>query len=225
MAYLIAPSEPPLIKSLGTVSSVPERHGADILWGEPAVKGLVGIQRKEISDLVASIHDGRIQKEIHQLTTCSLSFLAVEGKPHWSTEGQLMSQFTNWTRSQHRSFLRSVQMRGVMVEFTDNTADTVALVEEIRRWAAKKEHLSLDRRPKPDRVAWGMSNDKAWGCHVLQSVEGIGPKQAEAIWDHCGRLPFGLTLTPADLAKIPGIGPKRVQSLVRAFGEIPQQGG
>lgn len=215
---LIAPSEPPLIKALGTVSSTPEKYGADILWAERAVSGLIGVQRKEVSDLIGSVQDGRLNKEIVQMRACHLAFLIVEGHPHWTSDGTLVHRWARWTRGQHYSLLRSVQTRGIVVEYTETTADTVGRIEDIHRWAAKADHTSLDRRPKPGPDEWGKVTDRGWGLHLLQSVPGIGPKQAELIWDHFGKVPVGLSVTREDLAAIKGLGPKRVDSMFKAFG-------
>lgn len=216
---LISPAEPPLIKTLGTVSATPEKYGADILWSERNVSGLVGIQRKEVSDFVASVGDGRLNREMIQLRAVNLPILIIEGNPHWTLDGVLVHKYTRWTRAQHNSLLRSIQMRGVIVESTASVAETIKRVEEIAKWAAKADHTSLDRRPKPGPDEWGKVTDKAWGLHMLQSVPGIGPKQAEVIWDHFGRLPLGLTVSREELMAIRGLGNKRVADIMKAFGQ------
>jgi ERCC4-type nuclease len=219
-SFLIAPSEPTLIKTLGTVSSTPEKYGADILWTERAMGGLIGVQRKEISDLVASVQDGRLSKEVQQLRACSYPLLIVEGMPHWSSDGQLVHRWTRWTRAQHRSLLRSLQMRGITVEQSDNTADTVSLIEQIASWAAKDGHTTLDRRPKAQPDAWGQLTDEMFASHLLQSIQGIGPKQAKAVWDYFHGLPIGLLCSRDDLMKVKGLGVKKVDAIVAAFSGV-----
>jgi DNA excision repair protein ERCC-4 len=221
-AILVAPSEPPLIKTLGTVALVPEAYGCDIMWAEPVLGGLVCVQRKEVSDLVKSVGDGRLAKECQQLLalTVKLAVLVVEGQPHFSNEGVLLSQYQYWTRAQHRSLLRSVQLQGILVDTTDSTADTVAYIGELAHWAAKEGHHSLERRPKPkgEPTDWGVVTDRRWGMHLLQSVPGIGPGVAADIWDHCGGLPVKLAMSADELRQIKGVGPKTVKALARAFG-------
>ena len=58
-----SPSEPKEIKILGTVSAECEDRGADILFWSPADGGWLGIQRKEMQDLVGSIGDGRLAEQ------------------------------------------------------------------------------------------------------------------------------------------------------------------
>lgn len=217
--YLIAPSEPKGIKVLGRVSSIPEKKGADILWIDGGKWH--GVQRKEFGDLLNSVEDGRLAREVQQLQSCHVACLIVEGKPRWTSDGNLMDRYhSRWQRSAYRSLLRSVQGRGIFVEHSDSTADTVALVEEIRRWTSKGDHVSLDRRPKPKVDSWGRITDEAWASHLLQSIDGIGPKQAGAIWKYFGgRLPIALTTTFLDLQKVPGLGPKKAKIIMRAFDD------
>lgn len=219
--YLIAPSEPSIIKRLGRVSSIPEKHGADIFWHDPVIKGFVGVQRKEFGDLLNSVDDGRLAREVQQLQRTKVAHLIVEGKPKWTVDGQSMEKYhQRWTRAAYRSLLRSVQGRGIFVEHSDSMSDTVALVEEIRRWTNKGDHVSLDRRPKPRGDVWGRITDEAWACHLLQSIDGIGPKQASAIWTYFGsRLPISLTASADELKRVPGLGPKKVALLIRAFNQ------
>lgn len=218
MGFLVAPTEPPLIKALGTVSLVPERHGVDIMWPSPTLGGLAGIQRKEWTDLIASVGDGRLMKEVEQMTTLRYAGLVIEGKPHWTQDGQLKHRYLTYTRDGYRALIRLLQIRGVVVEHSDDETDTIALIEHAAEWLEKKTHLTLSRRPKPGPDRWGKRTNKTWGMHVLQSVDGIGPMQAEAIFDAAGgKVPLQLTMSPEELRAIPGIGPKRVASLVKAF--------
>jgi ERCC4-type nuclease len=217
--FLIAPSEPRIIKTIGKVSSIPEKMGSDILWHDPSAGGWVGVQRKEFKDLLASVADGRLAREVQQIQRCKIAFLIVEGKPRWSPDGACMIRYyTQWTRAQYRSLLRSVQGREIFVEHSDSMKDTVALVGEMSRWVGKGDHASLDRRPKPKGDTWGRMTDKAWACHLLQSVDGIGPKAAAAIYDYFGgALPIALTTDVKTLEKVPGVGPGTAKKILRAF--------
>lgn len=216
--FLVAPSEPALIKAMGRYSAMPEKHGADILWFDPVLKGIVGVQRKAFTDLLGSVEDGRLQREVQQLQRCKVAVLIVEGAGKW-VNGMLMDRYNSrWSRAAYRSLLRSVQGRAIFVEHSDSVADTVVHVEEIRRWVSKGDHTSLDRRPKPKADTWGHYTDKAWACHLLQSIDGIGPKQAEAIWTHFGnRLPLSLDVTREELLAVPGFGDKKVALILKAF--------
>jgi ERCC4-type nuclease len=217
--YLVSPTEPPLIKAMGRVSSAPELRGADIMWHEPEV-GLVGIQRKEYTDLINSIKNGMLAKELAKMTPLGMSILVVEGRPRWTVEGVLLHRYISFDKVQYRSFLRSVQLRGVLVDYSEDTADTVVLIESIQKWASKGTHRSLDRRPKPKGTPsnWGYVTNKEWASHMLQSIPTIGPAQADAIFDHFGgSLPIALTVTEKELLEVPGVGPKTAKKIVAAF--------
>lgn len=220
--FLISPAERSHhIKALGRNSAVPEQHGADILWWDDTIKGFVGVQRKAVPDLVASVGDGRLAKEVAQLMTVKVAVLIIEGRPRWTTDGHLSASYTRWSRTAHRSLVRSIQGRGIFVEMSDSTADTAKLIIEIAAWVHKGDHTSLDRRPNPNPNPWGVVNDEAWGCHLLQSVPGIGPKQAKAIWDHFdGKLPIGLTVSREELLKVKGLGKGKADQLMKSFGSL-----
>lgn len=221
--FLVAPSEPTTIKTLGRVSSIPEKYGADVLWVNAGK--IHGVQRKFYTDLLSSVEDGRLARECHQLQSCHVAHLIVEGKPKWTSDGMLMDRYNSrWSKAAYRSLLRSVQGKTIFVEYSDSEADTVALVEEIRRWTSKGDHTSLDRRPKPKVDNWGRITDESWACHLLQSIDGIGPKQAAAVWKHFGgHLPISLTATYVELQKVPGLGPKKAKSIVRAFEQTKER--
>jgi ERCC4-type nuclease len=216
--YLIAPTEPPLLKALGNVSGIPELRGADVLFYVEKV-GLVGVQRKTVDDLIASINDGRIASGLAKMQSLAMALLIVEGRPRWSMEGALLHSYARFSREQFRSFLRSVQLRGVLVDYSDDLADTVVLIESIQRWVSKGKHDSLDRRPKPKARAanWGHIESQEWAQHLLQSVPSIGPAQAKAIWDHFGGLPVRLTVSKKELLEVRGVGEKVAAKIIAAF--------
>ncbi len=217
--FLVSPAEPLLIRALGTTSAVPEKLGADIVWADRTLGGTIGVQRKVYTDLIASEDDGRLTKELLQLPQCRMAFLIVEGRPTWTVDGMLNHQHLGyWSREGYRSLLRSVQTRGVIVEHSDDEADTISLIESIAKWIAKGTHRSLDRRPKAGTDRWGQKTHRGTQAHILQSVDGIGPAQANAILDHFGELPLQWSVGEDDLKAVRGLGPKKVKAMVAAIG-------
>lgn len=211
----ISPTEPSAIKLLGTVSSLPERYGADVLLLTPL--GTVGVQRKECTDLVKSVHDGRLAKEVAQLQALSIAILIVEGKWRWTVDGQSLTA-RGWSRASHRGLMLSLQSSGLWVEYTDGLDDTIAFISQLEKWATKPRHVSTRTRPNPSS-SWGKAGSRDWGVHLLQSFDGIGADIAGRIYDEFGGVPLRWSVTAEDLLTVPGIGKKRAATLMEALDD------
>lgn len=216
---LISSTEPPRIRQLGRSTQLPENYGVDVFWVTPDAK-TCGIQRKEISDLIASLQDGRLSYEVNQMSALHTVFLIVEGRLNWSLDGQLMSAekwAPSWKRDAHRSLMRSIASRGIIVEHTDGMDDTIVTILSMVNWTCS-EHLSVSTRPNP-RGSWGSATDEDYAVHLLQSVPTLGPKTARAILKHFGGMPpVAPTCTPEELLAVPGVGKDMVRRFFRAFG-------
>jgi ERCC4-type nuclease len=214
---LVSPTEPAILRALGKTSLVPEQYGADFMF--PSTEfGLVGIQRKELSDFVASVKDGRLAKEIGQMKRLGLAMLVLEGKPHWTNDGLLTSTSTQWRMNQHLGTLWSVQLSGCWLATTTSVQETSTLISAFTRWTAKPRHIALESRPGPTSDEWGKVGNREWALHLLQGFRGIGPVQAAALYDHFGGLPFVWSVGIVDLMEVPGIGEKRAEGLIGALG-------
>lgn len=178
---------------------------------------MLGVQRKTVDDLIASLQDGRLAKEIAQLRRCAVAVLIVEGRLKWSSDGVLMGRDFGqpWTRTAHRNLLRSVQAEGVWVESSDDTADTVVAVLEMQAWCGKK-HTALLRRPGATSP-WGKAGNAEWASHFLQGLDGIGPELAKNIIEKFGRVPLSWDVTADELKSVPGVGPKKAQQMIGAL--------
>lgn len=209
---LVSPAERPPITNLGQTSSLCEQLGSDILFDSK--HGLVGIQRKATLDLVASVRDGRLGKELIQMQSLKLKFLIVEGQPQWDGQGNLMSDHANWNVRQHMGVLLSVQTKGVLVLTSRNALDTCAVVEYLVKWCEKDDHVSsLIARPGPTKNGWGDLSSEDTAIHVMTGFPGISTELAKRIFVAFGRVPCRHDLDSIDLESIPGIGPKRANQL------------
>lgn len=217
---MISPTEPLPIRALGRIHSLPEKRGVDVLFA--AGGRWVGVQRKETRDLVASVRDGRLHREVQQMTTClacgalGIAVLVVEGRFAWTVDGEWVEPGWRWTRRQHRGLLWSVRSRGIWVESTTGCEDTADLCRDLEGWARKDRHSSLDHRPGPAGM-WGKATTREYASHVLQGFDGVGPELAGRILDHFGRLPIGWLVTAADLEEVAGIGKVRAKKLICAL--------
>jgi ERCC4-type nuclease len=208
---LVSPSEPDVVRSLGTCSAVPELHGVDLCWTGPG--GLVGVQRKQLGDLVRSVRDGRLAEQVARMHLLDVRVLVVEGVARWSASGHLLTAHPSISRDALRGVLWSAQQRGLWVLRTEDVHDTVAAVAHLRRWIAKRRHVSTERRPaSPDDPG-----SRAWGVHLLQSFPLVGPVVAGSIWDHFGAVPLRWSCSPDDLAGVRGVGPARAAQLTASL--------
>lgn len=209
----IAGSEPAELRALGTSTNLPEKYGVDVMW---RVKGgYVGAQRKELSDLLASDADGRLAKETQQMQDLAQAFLIVEGRPKWTNDGFMWMQFgRSWTRKRYQSMLRSVAVKGIVIEETQDLQDTIKRVYELVEWS-RKPHTSLSRRPGPTS-SWGKADNRDYQLHLIQGLPGIGYELAERILDQLG-MPFGWCVTREDLLSVPGIGKRKADTIYRAL--------
>lgn len=221
---LIAPTERHPLTTLGKHSSLPEQYGCDILF---PVKGTwIGVQRKEINDLVASVYDGRLSRELVMMKRCSLSVLVVEGKPQWTMDGMLLGRgkfggrkqtsIGEWSRTQHRGLLNSVRSQGVWTDTTESAQDTVEFCLALETWLKKEKHSLLVGRPGPETV-WGNPTNKDYQRHLLMGMPGVGPELADRILDTLG-MPWQWTIGKEELMTVKGIGEKKAGQLMGLMG-------
>jgi len=213
---LVSPTEPLVLRAVGTQSRLPEKWGADLLL--PAAGRLLGVQRKTVDDLLASLEDGRLQLELAQLRKLELRSLLLEGYPEWTADGWLLSR-RRYTRNQFWGIIFSVSfVFGVPVLWTGSLDESVGLVRSLARWLTKGAHRSLMRRPTARSASeWGTATDRDFARHLLQGFPGVGSVLAEAIFDHFDRIPLAWDVSRKELAEVPGIGPKRADALWRSL--------
>lgn len=217
----VSSTEPEWLTALASrVSTFPERYGVDILYKTPS--GFAGIQRKEIKDLIASVGDGRLTKELGQMAQLRMAILLIEGTPQWTRDGMLAngsSYGESWSWRQWQGLKWSVQDMGIWVDIVPTAGILTRYVKDFELWL-EREHRSLLQRPKA-RGMWGKPDSREFGIHVLQSFDGVGSEMAGRIYDAFG-LPLRWTVDEQDLQSIKGIGQKKADSIIGALH--PRQG-
>lgn len=221
MSILISSQEPRRLKELleAVDSPVVEDYGADLLL--PSPKGLIGIQRKEASDFISSVEDGRLNRELGLLSqSVQFPILVQEGNFYFDREGLLWlnGRKQRYTKTQIRNLERSLwYIQGVRVEKSESMGETAALALEIESYFSKNSHVSLFRRPSP-QSEWGIvpqSQREGW---LLQGLQGVGPTLAEAIVKHFGRAPIQWSCSLEELERVDGIGRTRAGKIYGQLG-------
>ena len=220
---LVSPAEPASVKLKidGTVSTKPEEFGVDFMW---ASHGLwFGVQRKRFpDDMMASLLDGRLQKELGQMQGLERAFILLEGFGTWTTDGKVVNQYIDLDFSTMFSFMASVSTSfNVPVYRVKDENELVQGVLALQKWSDKGKHVagksSLSSRPNA-KSKWGHADNEDWALHFLQGMKGVGPVQAKALYDHFGGIPMRWIVDgPEDFESIPGIGKVRAKALWRAL--------
>jgi len=216
---IVAPTEPPALRKLGTVSMAPERYGCDLLF---AARGRwFGVQRKEFKDLLASMRDGRIGQQVAMMDGLEQAMVVIEGwgQAKWGEDGELLDGYARVTKGQLRALLWSVRDRGIWVDYTDGLQDTIQLVTAFEAWCKKAEHKSLSARPGPAGT-WGKATNRDWQMHLLQGLPGVGVELAGRILDEVG-MPLGWTVEEGELGKVRGLGKGKIEKMMAA---VPRAG-
>ncbi len=231
---LISPTEPPALRAIGTVSSVVEKKGCDILIVLPELR--VGIQRKTWIDLVISLDDGRLANSIPKMDM-AVRIIILEGKPLFGKDGRMVvrsnsrSARRGWVSLRHtRESLAGVcfSLRynsGIDVIRTENLSDTIMVVQRLGKYLAKSKHrgISGDRsHSSAIRSPWGGGLDAAqrkWAAQVnfLQAL-GIGRQTAENLLTYCGgKVPLQWKIGKEELLGVPLIGHSTADKLLGFF--------
>jgi len=198
---------------LGRSSSLPEKVGADFLMFSP-VYGRVGVQRKTVLDLVASVQDGRFQRELIDMRGLDVAVWLFEGRADWTSDGKLLSAVrSTWTREQHFGLIFSIFSQGYWVLHTDTAEETCWCLSAFEKWLGKETHKGVVARPGPQRNLFGETDTDGWRLHFLQGLPGLGPERAKE-WLECfGGLGMRLVGDPVRVAGVGKVTAKRIREV------------
>jgi ERCC4-type nuclease len=202
---LVAPTEPRLLK-IGTVNMIPEAHGCDFLWVSRGIR--FGVQRKEVGDLLNSVADGRLRKEVDQIRgSGTRGVLVVEGDVRWGADGKMIKKYGEvWNKDRWYGLMVGVQMEGVWVVHTRTMTDTLHFIRSFHAWSKKASHGSIGRRPNPTGL-WGSSaENRDWAIHLLTAFPGVGAGTAEKIYEEFGCVPLKWGVTRKEMLNVKGVG-------------------
>lgn len=208
----ISPTEPLPLRDIGKTSMRPEYYGCDVL-----IHGLhstLGVQRKTVSDLLASLDDGRLAEQLTLMGALDHRIIVVEGPLHW-VDGKLHTD--GWGSSISRKgldrVLMSVRSTGCHVEYTRSLEQTIEWVQVMGEWADAEHHSTLQPVSQRVRGSWGERNARHYQIQMLTAMPGIGAGLASRIIDTVG---FPLALV-RDLSGVRGLGAKKISDIENLF--------
>lgn len=219
--WFLSPTEHqlrPFLESSGhpyTISSLCEANGVDVIV--PSRVGFIGYQRKTLSDLEASVRDGRLARELGQIRStrvfrhaCIVLELDVR---RVTNDGRYLD--SSFSRVQVRHLGLKAQLSGVLWLESQGLADTIDVIDQSALYIAS-ERATDYYRPNAPRNEWGQRTSRDWSIHLLQSFSDIGPRTAAAIIDTLG-LPLAWTVSREQLLTVPGVGPKTADALLKSL--------
>ena len=117
-------------------------------------RGEFPIERKQIpEDLIASVRDGRLQRELIAMREISsMVLILLHGKFRFRGENLIMRGQRQWTKTGIRNLLRSLQlMEGAIIETAETDQDLVRIVNEWQEYLDAPVHRSIRGRPRIDQ--------------------------------------------------------------------------
>jgi len=209
--YLVSATEPrKAFFKQGIPSSVPEEFGCDLLAFVGEEK--VGAQIKTIpEDFIASIEDGRLQKELSLMKQISYPLLILEGQFKFVGDELVVNRrVTRFTKEGIRNLLRSCLLQfGVPYEYSENAHETVQIWESFLDYIGKPHHNSLKTRPKA--MQWGGIDEQL--LFFIQGLPRIGYSRALALINNFGSIHAICNANVDDLAQVEGIGEKTARTI------------
>lgn len=219
MIYVSGAERPPELRALGPTSNLPEEFGVDFMWATPT--GMVGFQRKAFpGDLLASLNDGRLGKELAQMKALTVAGLILEGRPMFSEWGDLLFSYGSMTQAQIVNLQYSLMVNhGLVLLWTETPAETAKTLQTLYAYSSIGKESSLMKRV--DKSKWGKSDAQDFATFLVESVPGVGHDKARKIVRaYGGGLPVKWHGTREKLLEIDGIGPKTADSIIAAFGGL-----
>lgn len=167
----------------------------------------VGITRKTISDLIASLN-GKFSKQLEvMLETFDLNIILREGELRWDNTGRIITArgIETYTVNLVRNYLRTWQDRGFTLEITANESDTIHRLNQLYAYYQKPYHTG------------GVPFRSVGDNRVLAFPVGCHGKTALAVLDTFYSLQAIANAEVEQLIDVPGVGIKRAKLIYDHF--------
>lgn len=176
----------------------------------------IGIERKEVGDLLNTIRDNRFMSQLAGLMgNYNTPYLLIEGVLHEHAQtGNLIvsGRETNWKAQAIHSILSSVQEQGIRLSLSSSLATTCKRLMGLYGFYSNPDHhdLTMDRL---NVFHTSISPPMA----MLMAIPGIGFEKAKSLLETFGSLDSISTATEASLTQARGVGTKHGREIYHAF--------
>ncbi len=169
---------------------------------------LIGIERKEVGDLLNSIGnklDNQLERMLDNYPEC---ILLLEGSWRTIADKVVTEQgITNWHMSTIWNYLQSWQRKGITLELTSGIPHTIRRLNELYAYYQKPFHFG------------GVNGHSFPDDRILAFPSSCRGKTALAVLE--GRSLATISqMSPQELERIPGIGKVKAQAIANHFGKI-----
>ena len=163
----------------------------------------VGIERKEVGDLIASLGERLSRQLDSMLDYYDFPILLIEGTlKQVADTGQILSSrgLERWLMNTLRNFIRTWQDRGITIETTFTTRDTIQRLGELYAYYQKVAHTG------------GLTRKQVGDKRLLAFPQGVGLKTAEKVLE--GRSLHDVAeMSVVQLREIESVGQKRAEDI------------
>ena len=172
-------------------------------YGDYIIDKWLIVERKQISDLIVSIVDGRLFQQAERLCQSAYTpLLIIEGQGHDIKDSKM-------DRRAILGALASIGLLyGICVLRAINKEETLNVILYAARQKARIEKAVIGRRGYRPR------SFKKRQSFILQGLPNVGPTLAKALLQHFGNIRSVMTANRDQLQKISGVGPKKAEQIV-----------
>ncbi|MBK1630384.1 nuclease [Thiohalocapsa halophila] len=182
---------------------------ARLAAGDYRVDDHLLVERKTLTDLTASIKDGRLFTQAIRLANAPLpGILILEGRARDLADSRMRREAIQGALIHLAVFLRLPILRA------QDPEETAWLVLAAARQARNRAAFAPQR---PGRRPCGKARTRA---RILQGLPGVGPERARRLIERFGSVEATMAASAQDLATVPGIGPDTAK-LIRWAVEEP----
>lgn len=172
-------------------------------YGDYIIDKWLIVERKQISDLIISIVDGRLFQQAEWLCQSAYTpLLIIEGQGHDIKNSKM----------DRRAILGALVsiglLYGICVLRAINKEETLNVMLYAARQKARIEKNVIGRR------GYRPKSFKKQQSFILQGLPNVGPTLANALLQHFGSIKAVMTANGEQLQKISGIGTKKAKRIV-----------